>query len=69
MVVGRAMIRDLFGPEDAQRLMSMVTLFFGLAPAIAPVIGGWLFVGARLALDLLVPHRGRARSSSRCGWS
>lgn len=45
MVVGRAMIRDLFGPEDAQRLMSMVTLFFGLAPAIAPVIGGWLFIG------------------------
>jgi MFS transporter, DHA1 family, multidrug resistance protein len=45
MVVGRAMIRDLFGPEDAQRLMSTVTLFFGLAPAIAPIIGGWLFVG------------------------
>ncbi len=43
MVVGRAMIRDLFGAEDAQRLMSLVTLFFGLAPAIAPVIGGWLF--------------------------
>ncbi|HUL97770.1 MAG TPA: multidrug effflux MFS transporter [Usitatibacter sp.] len=43
MVVGRAMIRDLFGPEDAQRLMSMVTLVFGLAPAVAPVIGGWLF--------------------------
>ncbi len=45
MVVGRAMIRDLFGTEDAQRLMSLVTLFFGLAPAIAPIIGGWLFVG------------------------
>jgi MFS transporter, DHA1 family, multidrug resistance protein len=45
MVVGRAMIRDLFHAEDAQRLMSLVTLFFGLAPAIAPVIGGWLFVG------------------------
>jgi len=44
MVVGRAMIRDLFGPEDAQRLMSLVTLFFGLAPAVAPVIGGWLFI-------------------------
>jgi len=43
MVVGRAMIRDLMGPEDAQRLMSLVTLFFGLAPAVAPVIGGWLF--------------------------
>lgn len=45
MVVGRAMIRDLFGPEDSQRLMSLVMLFFGLAPAIAPIIGGWLFVG------------------------
>src|ERR1043165_1710665 len=45
MVVGRAMIRDLFGPEDAQRVMSLVTLFFGLAPAVAPVIGGWLFTG------------------------
>jgi MFS transporter, DHA1 family, multidrug resistance protein len=44
MVVGRAMIRDLFETDDAQRLMSMVTLFFGLAPAIAPVIGGWLFI-------------------------
>jgi len=45
MVVGRAMIRDLFGPEEAQRLMSLVTLFFGLAPAVAPIIGGWLFTG------------------------
>jgi len=45
MVVGRAMIRDLFEQEDAQRLMSLVTLFFGLAPAVAPVIGGWLFIG------------------------
>src|SRR5689334_3448890 len=43
MVVGRAMIRDLYDTENVQRLMSMVTLFFGLAPAIAPVIGGWLF--------------------------
>jgi MFS transporter, DHA1 family, multidrug resistance protein len=24
--------------------MSLVTLFFGLAPAIAPIVGGWLFV-------------------------
>ncbi|QJR16545.1 multidrug effflux MFS transporter [Usitatibacter palustris] len=43
MVVGRAMIRDLFEAEDAQRLMSLVTLFFGLAPAIAPIVGGLLF--------------------------
>ena len=43
IVVGRAMIRDLYNEEDAQRLMSMVTLFFGLAPVIAPIIGGVLF--------------------------
>jgi MFS transporter, DHA1 family, multidrug resistance protein len=43
MVVGRAMVRDLFADADAQRVMSMVTMWFGLAPAIAPVLGGFLF--------------------------
>ncbi len=43
-VVSRAIIRDLFPPADAQRVMSQVTIFFGVAPAIAPLIGGWLFV-------------------------
>jgi DHA1 family bicyclomycin/chloramphenicol resistance-like MFS transporter len=42
MVVGRAIIRDSFEGHAAQRLMSMVTMIFGLAPAIAPVIGGLL---------------------------
>jgi DHA1 family bicyclomycin/chloramphenicol resistance-like MFS transporter len=42
MVVGRAIIRDSFSGHDAQRLMSLVTMIFGLAPAIAPVVGGWL---------------------------
>lgn len=42
MVVGRAIIRDRFHGADAQRLMSQVTLIFGVAPAIAPVIGGFL---------------------------
>ncbi|MDD0810611.1 multidrug effflux MFS transporter [Curvibacter sp. RS43] len=43
-VVSRAVIRDLFEPAEAQRVMSQVTIFFGVAPAIAPIIGGWLFV-------------------------
>ncbi len=43
MVVGRAIIRDLFPPADAQRVMSQVTIFFGVAPAVAPMIGGVLF--------------------------
>lgn len=44
VVVSRAIIRDLFPPSEAQRVMSQVTLFFGAAPAIAPVAGGWLYV-------------------------
>jgi DHA1 family bicyclomycin/chloramphenicol resistance-like MFS transporter len=42
MIVGRAVVRDVFDGHDAQRLMSQVSMIFGLAPAIAPVIGGWL---------------------------
>jgi MFS transporter, DHA1 family, multidrug resistance protein len=45
-VVSRAVIRDMFPPEQAQKVMSQVTIYFGVAPAIAPVIGGWLFVHA-----------------------
>lgn len=44
MVVSRAVIRDLFPPHEAQRVMSQVTVYFGIAPAIAPIIGGFLFV-------------------------
>ena len=44
MVVSRAVIRDMFPPDQAQKVMSQVTIYFGVAPAIAPVIGGWLFV-------------------------
>lgn len=40
VVVGRAIIRDRFQDAQAQRLMSHVTLFFAVAPAIAPLIGG-----------------------------
>jgi MFS transporter, DHA1 family, multidrug resistance protein len=42
IIVGRAMIRDSFAGDDAQRMMSTVTMIFGLAPAIAPIVGGWL---------------------------
>ena len=46
MVVSRAVIRDMFPPADAQRVMSQVTIYFGVAPAIAPMVGGFLFVHA-----------------------
>jgi DHA1 family bicyclomycin/chloramphenicol resistance-like MFS transporter len=42
LIVGRAAIRDLLHGDDAQRLMSQVSMIFGIAPAIAPIIGGWI---------------------------
>ena len=44
IVVSRAIIRDMFPPADAQRVMSQVTIYFGVAPAVAPMVGGFLFV-------------------------
>ena len=40
IVVSRAVIRDMFPPSEAQRVMSQVTIYFGVAPAVAPIIGG-----------------------------
>jgi MFS transporter, DHA1 family, multidrug resistance protein len=42
LIVGRAVIRDALQGNDAQRLMSQVSMIFGIAPAIAPIIGGWI---------------------------
>jgi len=44
MVVGQALIRDRQGGAAAQRMIAHVMMVFGVAPAIAPVIGGWLEV-------------------------
>ncbi len=41
-IIGRAVIRDLYEGDDAQRLMSHVSMVFSIAPAIAPIIGGLL---------------------------
>lgn len=42
LIVGRAVVRDALDGDDAQRLMSQISMIFGIAPAIAPVIGGWI---------------------------
>lgn len=44
MIIGRAMVRDLFEGADARRLMSRIAAVFALAPAVGPIIGGWLQV-------------------------
>jgi MFS family permease len=64
MVVSRAIVRDLFDGAAAQRLMSQITMMFALAPAIAPVIGGWL-----QTLSAGVPFSPSwSCRPPRCGW-
>ena len=50
LIVGRAVIRDVLQGSDAQRLMSQVSMIFGIAPAIAPIIGGWMLGAGRWPL-------------------
>jgi len=47
LIVGRAIIRDCFEGVEAQRLMATVSMIFGIAPAIAPIVGGWVVAFAR----------------------
>lgn len=44
MIIGRAIVRDLFDGAEARRLMSRIAVVFAIAPAVAPIIGGWLHV-------------------------
>ncbi|MET3135092.1 DHA1 family bicyclomycin/chloramphenicol resistance-like MFS transporter [Oxalobacteraceae bacterium GrIS 1.11] len=43
-VVGNAIVQDRFKGAEAQKILSHIMMVFGLAPAIAPVLGGWLQV-------------------------
>jgi len=46
IVVSRAVVRDMFPVDQAQKVMSQITIYFGVAPAVAPIVGGWLLVHA-----------------------
>ncbi|MCB9497445.1 MAG: multidrug effflux MFS transporter [Fibrobacteria bacterium] len=41
MVAGRALVRDLF-PDEAAQVFSSLILVMGVAPIVAPSVGGWL---------------------------
>ena len=43
-VIGQAIVQDRFEGPQAQKMMSHIMMVFGLAPAIAPILGGWLHV-------------------------
>jgi len=46
VVVGRAIIRDIYDDVEAARLLALVTMIFSIAPAIAPIFGGWIVVSS-----------------------
>lgn len=41
-VLGRAVIRDVYGRERGAKMLSYVGSAMALAPAVGPVLGGWL---------------------------
>lgn len=43
-IVARAIMRDLYDGPQVQRLMSNVSMLFTVAPALAPIIGGWVLL-------------------------
>jgi DHA1 family bicyclomycin/chloramphenicol resistance-like MFS transporter len=43
-VLGRAMVRDIHGPRDSARLLSYIGTAMAVAPAAAPIIGGYMTV-------------------------
>ncbi|SPA16028.1 Drug resistance transporter Bcr/CflA subfamily (fragment) [Cupriavidus taiwanensis] len=44
VIVGRAMVHDVFDGMQARKVMALVAMIFALAPALAPVCGGWLLL-------------------------
>jgi len=43
-VIGRAIVQDRYSGAEAQRMLAHIMMVFGLAPALAPILGGWLQV-------------------------
>ena len=43
-VLGRAMVRDIHGPRESARLLSYIGTAMALAPAVAPILGGFMTI-------------------------
>ncbi|MGV3519031.1 multidrug effflux MFS transporter [Luteitalea sp.] len=46
VVTARAVVRDVFGPREAARVLSSLMLVMGVAPILAPLLGGWILTHA-----------------------
>ncbi|MBY6115806.1 multidrug effflux MFS transporter [Mameliella alba] len=42
MVLSRAVVRDLYPPDEAASMIGYVTMGMSIVPMLAPVLGGWL---------------------------
>jgi DHA1 family bicyclomycin/chloramphenicol resistance-like MFS transporter len=56
VVMARAVVRDVFGPREAARVLSSLMLVMGVAPILAPMVGGWVLAhaGWRVLFGILV---------------
>ncbi|WP_111498338.1 multidrug effflux MFS transporter [Marinobacter bohaiensis] len=45
-VLGRAAVRDIHSPREAARIMGLMAAIMGLAPALAPTLGGLLLAAS-----------------------
>ncbi len=43
-VLGRAIVRDVYGPDRAAKALAYIGVAFALSPAVTPIIGGYLQV-------------------------
>ena len=65
IVIARAVVRDLYDGVEMARFFSTLMLISGVAPVIAPLIGGQVPADHRLARRVRRPHRRRRRCSPR----
>lgn len=42
IVIARAVVRDRFGHAESARIFSILMLIMGVAPILAPLVGGWV---------------------------
>lgn len=54
-VIGQALVRDCYHGPEAQRLFANIAMVFALAPALAPIVGGYLttYIGWRSIFAML----------------
>ena len=46
VVMARAVVRDVFGAREQARVLSSLMLVMGVAPILAPMVGGWILAHA-----------------------